>query len=44
MLGLDELMKLGSENWYGSIMKEKDKLNNIIIKWDKESKGGLYLN
>lgn len=44
MMCLEELMKLGAENWSGSIMKEKDKLMNIITKGDKDQKGGLYLN
>ena len=29
-MGIDELIKLGAENWKGSILKEKDKLESII--------------
>lgn len=44
MMCLEELMKLGAENWTGSIMKEKDKLTTIITKADQNQKGGLYLS
>ena len=44
MLGIDELMKLGKDNWTGSILKEKDKLMGIINKNDKDEKGGLILH
>lgn len=41
-MGIEEMLKLGSENWKGSLMKEKDKLLNIIEKHDKDKKGGLF--
>ena len=43
-MGIEELQKLGNENWKGSLMKEKDKLLSIIEKHDKDKKGGLFLS
>ena len=36
ILGIEELKKLGAENWRGSLMKEEDKIKHILSNSDKE--------
>jgi hypothetical protein len=42
-LSLDDLKRLGAENWKGSVMKEHNKLQDMINKYDTTNRGGITL-
>jgi hypothetical protein len=44
LLTIDALVNLGRDNWKGSLMKERSKLEEILHKYDKDNRGGLTLH